>query len=68
MGHDSGLAETVASQHEVGQAPKEREKRASAEFQARMGMLCAEYHNGQRALESFHRAAGRRARPQYSRR
>ena len=63
MRHDNGLAEAVASQHDMGQAPRKRAKRALVEFQVRMRTLCAEYQNGQRALESFLRAAGRNARP-----
>ena len=63
MRYDNGLAETIASQHDVGQAPRKRAKRALVEFQVRMRTLCAEYQNGQRALESFLRAAGRDVRP-----
>ena len=63
MRHDDGLAEAVASQHGTGQAPRERAKRALVEFHVRMRTLCAEDQNGQRAPESFLRAAGRNARP-----
>ena len=63
MRHDNGLAEAVVSQHDMGQAPKKRAKRALVEFQVRTRTLRAEYQNGQRALESFLRAAGRNARP-----
>ena len=63
MRHGSGLAEAVASQHDMGQAPRKRAKRALVEFQVRMRKLCAEYQNGQRAIESFLRAASRNVRP-----
>ena len=63
MRRENGLAEAVASQHDMGQAPRKRADHVLVEFQVRMRTLCAEYQNGQRALESLLRAAGRNARP-----